>query len=69
RNELSSNGVDNYIPYEALEGNAIGKNWIWRLNFDYSISGNLQFTVNYDGRIIGAGSAVHTAQAEAKAYF
>ncbi|HEX3072896.1 MAG TPA: hypothetical protein VHP30_04710, partial [Ignavibacteriales bacterium] len=47
RNELSSNGVDNYIPYEALEGNAIGKNWIWRLNFDYSISGNLQFTVNY----------------------
>lgn len=69
RSELSSSVSENYIPYEALQGNVIGKNWIWRLNFDYRISDNLQFTVNYDGRVIGAGSAVHTAQAEAKAYF
>ena len=69
RNELNTNTMDNYIPYELSEGNAIGKNYSWRTNFDYRISTNLQSTVSYDGRQQGIGKVIHTARAEVRAFF
>ncbi|MFH1197023.1 MAG: hypothetical protein V1720_15100 [bacterium] len=69
RNELNSNSSTNSIPFEITRGNTIGKNYFWRLNFDYKISGNLQTTVSYDGRLQGAGKVIHTMRAEARAYF
>lgn len=69
RNELSSNTSENYIPFELTRGNYIGKNYFWRLNFDYRLSGNLQSTVSYDGRLQGNNRAIHTARAEMRAYF
>lgn len=69
RNELSANTTENFIPFEILRGNLIGKNYFWRLNFDYRISGNLQTTVTYNGRLQGKGKTVHTMRAEARAYF
>jgi hypothetical protein len=69
RNELTANTTENYIPYELTNGNTIGKNYFWRLNFDYRISSNLQSTLSYDGRLQGGGKAINTLRAEARAYF
>ncbi|MCJ7552498.1 MAG: hypothetical protein MUO34_01325 [Ignavibacteriaceae bacterium] len=69
RNELIANTTQNLIPFELTGGNQIGKNYYWRVNFDYRLSANLQTTLSYDGRLQGAGRVVHTARAEARAYF
>lgn len=69
RNELNANTSENFIPYELTNGNQIGKNYYWRLNFDYKLSSFLQTTLSYDGRVQGTNRVVHTARAEARAYF
>ena len=69
RNELVANTTENFLPFELTGGNLLGKNYFWRLNFDYRLSSNLQSTVSYDGRLQGGGRAIHTARAEVRAYF
>lgn len=69
RDELIANTNTNSIPFELLEGNSLGKNYFWRLNFDYRISANLQSSVSYDGRVQGGGKVIHTARAEVRAFF
>lgn len=69
RTELIANTLDNIIPFEMLNGNQLGKNYYWRLNFDYRVASFLQTTLSYDGRWQGRGRVVHTARAEARAYF
>ena len=69
RKELTSNNTENYIPFEITKGNTIGKNYFWRLNFDYRIANNLQTTFSYDGRLQGLGKVINTMRAEARAYF
>ena len=69
RAELIANTVENFIPFEMLNGNQLGKNYFWRLNFDYRVASFLQTTLSYDGRWQGTGRVVHTARAEARAYF
>ncbi len=69
RVELTSNTLENIIPFEMLNGNQIGKNYFWRTNFDYRVASFLQTTLGYEGRWQGIGRVVHTARAEARAYF
>lgn len=69
RNELIANTTQNLIPFELTGGNQIGKNYFWRINFDYRLSANLQTTLSYDGRQQGTSKVIHTARAEARAYF
>jgi hypothetical protein len=69
RVELISNNLENIIPFEMLNGNQIGKNYFWRTNFDYRVASFLQTTLGYEGRWQGIGRVVHTARAEARAYF
>ena len=69
RDELSANTTDNYLPFELVGSNSIGKNFYWRFNFDYRISSNLQSTISYNGRVQGKLPVVHTARAEVRAYF
>ncbi|MBK7497924.1 MAG: hypothetical protein IPI19_02175 [Ignavibacteriales bacterium] len=69
RDELVTNTTENSIPYELTNGNQIGKNYYWRLNFDYKLLSFLQTTISYDGRVQGANRVVHTARAEARAFF
>jgi hypothetical protein len=69
RSELLANIDENIIPFEMLGGNQIGKNYFWRLNFDYRLASFLQTTLSYDGRWQGGGRVIHTARAEARAYF
>jgi hypothetical protein len=69
RSELITNTTENFIPFELTSGNRIGKNYFGRLNFDYRVASFLQITMNYDGRFQGGGKVIHTARAEARAYF
>lgn len=69
RNELISNNIENFLPFELTGGNLLGKNYFWRLNFDYRLASYLQSTVSYDGRLQGGSRAIHTARAEVRAYF
>jgi hypothetical protein len=69
RNELVVNTLENFIPFEMLNGSQPGKNFFWRLNFDYRVASFLQTTISYDGRWQGEGRVIHTARAEARAYF
>jgi len=69
RDELSVNTSQNYIPFQMTEGNVIGKNYYWSLDFDYKIAANLQSTVSYTGRLQGNPNPIHTARAEVRAYF
>ncbi|MCF8262030.1 MAG: hypothetical protein K9J12_14735 [Melioribacteraceae bacterium] len=69
RNELITNNSENYIPFQLTKGNQIGKNYFWRLNFDYRLSQNLQMSFNYDGRLLGGSNPIHTMRAEAQAFF
>lgn len=69
RNELSANTSINQIPFEITGGNLLGKNFLWRLNFDYRLSTNLQTTISYDGRAQSNSKTIHSARAEARAFF
>ncbi len=69
RTELLANTSKNIIPFEITNGNLIGKNYIWRANFDYRFSSNLQTNINYSGRLQGKGKVVNIFTAEARAYF
>lgn len=69
RSELIGNSNNNFIPFELTRGNSIGKNYFWRLNFDYRLTANLQSTLNYDGRLLSGNKPIHTARAEVRAYF
>ncbi|MCK9426314.1 MAG: hypothetical protein M0Q21_09780 [Ignavibacteriaceae bacterium] len=69
RNELTTNTVENYLPFELTAGNVVGKNYFWRLFFDYRFGTNLLSTANYDGRKLGGGKIIHTARVEVRAFF
>ena len=69
RIELIANTRENIIPFEITNGNLIGKNYIWRTNFDYRLSNNLQANINYSGRLHGRGKVINALRAEVKAYF
>lgn len=69
RNEVLANANGNYIPFEMTNGNAVGKNFYLRMNFDYRIAANLQTTANYDGRKQGESPVIHSARAEVRAFF
>lgn len=69
RNEFIANNSENYIPFELTRGQSLGKNYIWRLNFDYRLAANLQSTAGYEGRLQGGGRVIHTARAEVRAFF
>ncbi|MCS7054381.1 MAG: hypothetical protein NZM09_11720 [Ignavibacterium sp.] len=69
RNELTANTTINQIPFEITGGNLLGKNFLWRVNFDYRLSTNLQTTLSYDGRSQGNSRTIHSARAEARAFF
>lgn len=69
RTELISNSTQVNIPFEITRGNVIGKNYFWRLFFDYRIANYIQTSVSYDARLQGTSRIIHSLRAEARAYF
>lgn len=69
RDEILMNTEITNFPYELTNGRFAGKSYYWRTMFDYSISKNIQASVNYDGRIEGSRQVVHTGRAQVTAFF
>jgi hypothetical protein len=69
RDEVLMNVNDTNFPYELTSGKPAGKSYYWRGIFDYSISKNLQASVNYDGRVEGKKQVIHTGRAQVTAFF
>jgi hypothetical protein len=69
REEIILNRSAEVIPFELTGGRIVGKTWLWRLTFDYRVTQFIQANINYDGRLEGARSPVHTARAEVRAFF
>lgn len=69
RIELISSSNSANLPFEMTRGNAIGKNYFWRIYFDYRVSSFVQTSFSYDARVQGASRVIQTMRAEARAYF
>ncbi|MHC1737483.1 MAG: hypothetical protein AB9882_05690 [Ignavibacteriaceae bacterium] len=69
RNELLANTSENFLPFELVGGNQVGKNYFWRVNYEYRIATNLQTSAFYEGRQQGEGRVIHSLKAEARAFF
>lgn len=69
RDEVILNLPETNFPYELTSGRPSGKSYYWRASFDYSISKNIQASMNYDGRSEGKKQVIHTGRAQITAFF
>jgi hypothetical protein len=52
-----------------LEALKVGKNLVWSLGYQRTISKNLQISVQYNGRQSAGSKTVHAGGMEVKAFF
>ncbi len=69
REEVVLSNTIAFIPFELTSGRITGKTWILRVHTDYKLTQFLQANFHYEGRVEGQREAVHTAQAEVRAFF
>ncbi|HSH67996.1 MAG TPA: hypothetical protein VLB84_19840, partial [Bacteroidia bacterium] len=68
--KIKFNGVENSsIGFEMLDALKTGKNIIWGISYQRTLSNNLQLSLTYDGRKSPQNSIVHTGGAQIRAYF
>lgn len=59
-----------FLPYEMVNGNAVGLSQRWQVSFNYRISKNVQGSLNYNGRNEERrGGLIHIGRAEVRAFF
>jgi hypothetical protein len=57
------------IAYEMLEGLKKGTNVTWSASVERNISGNVQLSLNYEGRKSVGAKTVHTGNVQVRAFF
>lgn len=68
--KIKFNGIENSsIGFEMLDGLKTGKNMIWGISYQRTLSNNLQLSLMYDGRKSPSNKAIHTGGAQIRAYF
>jgi hypothetical protein len=55
------------VSYTILEGLAPGKNYLWSLDITKKLGGNLELSMQYEGRKPGEGSVINTGRASLRA--
>lgn len=61
--------VNNAIAFEMLESLKPGKNYTWNVNYQRSLSKNLQISLQYNGRKSEANRTIHAGGVELRAFF
>ncbi|MEO5569686.1 MAG: hypothetical protein ABIS37_02055 [Bacteroidia bacterium] len=68
--QLNYNAEENTsIAYEMLEGLKKGNNATWSVSIERNISGNVQLSLNYEGRKSQDVKTVHTGNMQVRAFF
>ena len=57
------------LPFELTGGRNGGKSWLWSITMDYRLGGNVQASLNYNGRSEAQRHTVHTGRIEVRAFF
>ncbi len=57
------------IEFAMLEGLQNGRNFIWNISFDQSVSKNILLSLSYDGRKTGESRIIHVGRAQVRANF
>ena len=57
------------VGFALLEGLQAGKNYLWSLNFDRSLTKSLTLSVSYEGRKTGVARVIHVGRAQVRANF
>jgi opacity protein-like surface antigen len=67
---LAFDGQNNTpVQFAMTEGLQNGQNFLWTINFDRSLSKNIQLTLSYEGRKTGEAAVVHVGRAQVRALF
>jgi hypothetical protein len=61
--------ISSPLGYDMMQGFVIGENQVWNISFQQRLSGNIQLSINYDGRKSADQNAIHIGRMEARYIF
>ena len=67
---ISYNDVESSpVAYEMLNALKPGYNYTWNISYQRNLTGNIQISINYDGRKSPNSKIVHIGGAQVRAFF
>lgn len=67
---ITFNDLENTaIAYEMLNALKTGYNYTWNLNYQRNLTGNIQISINYEGRKSPSSKIIHIGGAQIRAFF